>query len=57
MKMVENNQNSGTGAGKSTYQQQIGDSLVRGDITHLILLEFNFYLSALCLQADQAGCR
>lgn len=51
--MVENKQNSATGAGKSTYQQQIGDSLVRGDITHLILLEFNFYLSALCLQADQ----
>lgn len=53
MKTVKNNQNSGTAAGKSIYQQQIGDSLVRGDITHLILLEFNFYLSALCLHADQ----
>lgn len=54
--MVENNQNSGTGSGKSTYQQKIGDSLVRGDITQLILLESNFYLSVLCLQADQTGC-
>lgn len=51
IKMVENNQNSRTGPGKSTYQQQIGDSLVRA-ITHLILLELIFYLSALFLEAD-----
>lgn len=52
LKMAANNQSCWTGAGKFTYQQQTGDSLVRGDITHLILLEFNFSLPALCLQAD-----
>lgn len=52
LKMAANNQSCGTGVGKFTYQQQIRDSLVRGDITHLILLEFNFSLPALCLQAD-----
>lgn len=52
LKMAANNQSSVRGVGKFTYQQQIGDSLVRGDITHLILLESNFSLPALCSQAD-----
>lgn len=52
LKMAANNQSCWTGVGKFTYRQQIGDSLVRGDTTHLILLEFNFSLPALCLQAD-----
>lgn len=54
LKMAANNQSCGTGVAKFTYQQQIGDSLVRGDVTHLIVLEFIFSLPALCLQADLA---
>lgn len=52
LKMSANNQSSGRGVGKFTYQQQIGESLVRGDLTHPILLELNFSLPALCLDAD-----
>lgn len=52
LKMAANNQSSGRGVGKFTYQQQIVDSLTRGDLTHLILLEFNFSLAALCLDVD-----
>lgn len=49
--MAANSQSSGTGVGKFTYQQQIRNPMLRGDIIHLIMLEFNFSLPALCLQA------